>query len=1022
MSWIWCCAGKSCAKRANRSRRKSCAAIVRELLPILVERLRSLESMDSLLHGDQGSGSSGGLNTTPHGRTISIQVPRNPEEPLLPGYEILGELGRGGMGVVYRARQVKASRVVAVKMILGGPHAGSNDMTRFRAEIEILARLQHPNLVQIYEVGECDYRPYYSMELVEGMALDEKIDGQPQPPREAAEMVEILARTVEVVHRQGIIHRDLKPANILLTPDGIPKVTDFGLAKRLGNGSGPTVSGQVLGTPSYMAPEQASGLTREIGPTVDVYALGVILYEMLLGKPPFLGETPWETMRQVVSNEPMPPRRVQPKVPRDLETICLKCLSKDPWRRYPRAGDLADDLRRFLDGWPPIQARPTGPLERSWKWVRRHTALAALLAISILTVIGFPAGYLVYSARLSWTLHQYEKDRAETNRHQIVRLEVHEGAHALDEGDWYTALLWFTEALALDEGDPAQEQMHRIRIGTLLRQLPSLQQYWFHNGPVTHVEFSRDGRRILTASEDKTAQVWDVRTGTAIGPALVHQDAVLGASFSPDGDRVVTACKDGLAQVWSVGTGKPSAPPLHHGGMVYGVSFSADGRRVLTACEDGAARIWDSTSGQLLTPLLYHRGPVRVALFSADGQRVVTAADDGTARVWEGQTGRPISPPLLHDHGLTCVAFSPNGRQVVTGDDDQEAHVWDADTGEHLAGPLRHRGPLTAVSFSPAGRHILTASDDHTACLWHSATGERLSQALVHRSGVTSAAFDQDGRWVVTGGDDNTARVWIATSGEPLTPLLPHCGTVQSAVFCPGSRLVATTTDAGTARLWAFNAQPAALAVVPNDTQDKAQEPLRWWSPDRRWLVTAESNHTAQVRQGDTGQPMGPPLKHGSLVLYAAFNGDGTRLVTASDDNTARIWDPRTGSLLAQTVRHAGAVHRSVFSPESRMLATVSLDGTTRVWDAQTGDTLTPPLKFAGGARRVFFDADGTRVNVVSSNGALWSWDLRPDQDSIDELRFKAQLLSGSRIDAHRRLQPLEITSLREAWETVKKP
>ena len=530
-----------------------------ELLPILVKRLRSLESMDSLLHGDQGSVGSGGLNTTPHVGTISIEVPKSAEAPLLPGYEILGELGRGGMGVVYRARQVKAGRVVAVKMILGGPHAGSNDMTRFCAEYEILARLHHPNLVQIYEVGECDYRPYYSMELVEGLALDEKIDGQPQPPREAAEMVEILARTVEVVHRQGIIHRDLKPANILLTPDGIPKVTDFGLAKRLGNGSGPTVSGQVLGTPSYMAPEQASGLTREIGPTVDVYALGVILYEMLLGKPPFLGETPWETMRQVVSNEPIPPRRVQPKVPRNLETICLKCLSKEPWRRYPRAGDLADDLRRFLDGWPPIQARPIGPLERGWKWVRRHTALAALLAISVLTVVGFPAGYLVYGARLSWALHQYEKDRAETNRRQIVRLEIREGNHALEEGDWYTALLWFTEALALDEGDPAQEQMHRIRIGTLRRQLPSLQQYWFHNGPVNHVEFSRDGRRILTASEDKTAQVWDVRTGAAVGPALVHQGAVLDASFSPDGDRVVTASKDGLAQVWSVGTGKPSA-------------------------------------------------------------------------------------------------------------------------------------------------------------------------------------------------------------------------------------------------------------------------------------------------------------------------------------------------------------------------------------------------------------------------------------------------------------------------------
>ena len=341
---------------------------------------------------------------------------------VVPGYEILGELGRGGMGVVYKARHLALKRIVALKMVLDGAHAGADSLARFRAEAEAVAKLQHANIVQVYEVGESQGRPFFALEYVEGGSLDRKLKGTPQPPREAAELVEQLARAMHAVHQAGLVHRDLKPANVLLasggcqlldsdgagaisrTPAGakleclrppltgfVPKITDFGLAKDLSGESGQTASGAIMGTPSYMAPEQAAGKVREIGPPADVYALGAILYELLTGRPPFKGANVMETLMQVIHVEPVPPVRLNPQTPRDLEVICLKCLHKEAARRYDSALELAEELRRFRTG-EPIQARPAGRLERGWRWCRRNPAVAALLA---LVVVALTAGTVV---------------------------------------------------------------------------------------------------------------------------------------------------------------------------------------------------------------------------------------------------------------------------------------------------------------------------------------------------------------------------------------------------------------------------------------------------------------------------------------------------------------------------------------------------------------------------------------------------------------------------------------------------
>ena len=324
--------------------------------------------------------------------TSHVTVPTPPaavpttELPHIRGYEVQEVLGHGGMGVVYKAWHLRLNRAVALKMLLAGPYARPEELERFLREAEAVAGLRHANIVQVYDVGDLDGRPYFTMEFVEGGSLAQKLAGTPQPAGQAAALVATWPRPSTSLTRAGIVHRDLKPANILLTADGTPKVTDFGLARRLEGGGGLTLSGAPVGTPSYMAPEQARGQKDAIGPAADVYALGAILYEMLTGRPPFRAETAAATLQQVLTEEPVPPSRLNPRVPRDLETICLKCLHKEPQQRYATALALAEDLKRFQRG-EPIAARPVSRLERIARWVRRKPAAAALI-LTVLVLVG----------------------------------------------------------------------------------------------------------------------------------------------------------------------------------------------------------------------------------------------------------------------------------------------------------------------------------------------------------------------------------------------------------------------------------------------------------------------------------------------------------------------------------------------------------------------------------------------------------------------------------------------------------
>jgi serine/threonine protein kinase len=440
--------------------------------------------------------------------------------PALPGYEILEVLGRGGMGVVYKARHLALNRLVALKVILGGPHASAAEVVRFRREAEAVARLQNPHIVQIHEVGEHNGLPYFSLEYCSGGSLADKTNGTPLPAQQAAQLLQTLARAVHAAHQGGIIHRDLKPANILLQrqseipnpksenkggalvsdigfriSDFDPKITDFGLAKRLDDSAGQTATGAIVGTPSYMAPEQAMGKREAIGAGVDVYALGAVLYELLTGRPPFNAETPLDTVRQVVEEEPVSPRLLQPKTPRDLETVCLKCLAKQPARRYATAEALADDLARFLRD-EPIAARPVGQLERAWRWAKRRPLAAALAGVSTAAVLTLLGVGLWYNARLREAVREEQASTAHARRQQKLAETQRQRAEA--------NLLDARRAVDQMLTEVAQSQLARVpqmepvRRALLQKALAFYQRFLRQTGddPGVRLETGRAHRRV----------------------------------------------------------------------------------------------------------------------------------------------------------------------------------------------------------------------------------------------------------------------------------------------------------------------------------------------------------------------------------------------------------------------------------------------------------------------------------------------------------------------------------------------
>ena len=700
------------------------------------------------------------------------QSPTDPagDVPEIPGYIIVEVLGRGGQSVVYKAHQPRLDRFVALKTISTSRAGDAEDRTRFRREAKAVAQLKHPNVVQIHDIGEHRGDSYLSLEFVDGTTLARRIAGTPQRASASARMVETLARAMHVAHGHGIVHRDLKPANILLTVDGVPKIADFGLAKRLQTDSALTASGNILGTPSYMSPEQAAGRNRDVGPASDVYALGAILYEMLTGRAPFLGATSWEVISQVLGNDPVPPRRLQPLVPRDLETICLKCLAKDPAKRYADAEELAEDLARQVAG-VPIQGRRTGGLERVVHWCRRRPALAGAIAAALVTIVA------IGTVRLRQVLEERENFRKERDNAQakLYRAAVRESRLLMQvrETGWrQEALDRLKEAaslqvadrdvpalrdlaiqcLGLDEpaarvivpGPPSQRAVflgdtRKLALGDRIADLTNfadvavtktmIEDGTKDPGGAWGLAASPDGSFLAIGGQDKTVRIWNVAERKLVRTLHGQDDVVSCVAVSPDSKHVAAGSSDrktGTIEIWEAATGRPHLHLRGHESLVRGIAYHPGGRWLVSCGSDGSVLLWDLTTAKQIGVVHRFEQPVHDVAFSPDGRKLAAACHDRHVARWDfdgdAMPKRVLSPmlsPELHPSEAWAVGFSPDGRILASGSAPGMIVLWDARTFDRLATLQAGGGETRCIRFSRDGELLAGAQHGGPTTAWN---------------------------------------------------------------------------------------------------------------------------------------------------------------------------------------------------------------------------------------------------------------------------------------------------------------
>lgn len=954
-------------------------------------------------------------------------------------YELLDEIARGGMGVVYKARQVRLNRTVALKMILAGQFASDADVKRFQIEAEAAAQLDHSGIVPVFEVGEHDGHHFFSMGLIEGESLARQIADQPLAPKEAADIVRKIALAVAYAHGHGVIHRDLKPANILIDKDGEPKITDFGLAKRTQGDSGMTASGQILGTPSYMPPEQAGGRIHDVRETADVYSIGAILYTALTGRPPFQADNPLDTLMQVLEREPVSSRQLNPNVPKDLETICHKCLDKHRRRRYQSAQELADELQRFLEG-RPINARPLGRPARVWRWCRRNPVVSSLILLAVCLLSGGTIVSTLFGIQAT-----EQRDRAEENaiaanaardeadaardeatdarddataaRDEAKRqaLEARRRAYISDinliqQSVALNNLTQARELLAVQVPPPGQEDERGWEWRYLWQQCRSQAEYQLAEGSNTTIALCIAHDATWAAGYnvgDDAISVWSLTARKQIGRLATSQPA-LGSSptdpylaFVPEETptQLLVWNPDEQREVVSLNVGDPART----------LAFSGDGRFLVawTGREVVRFRVadWQEVEPRTPTPnwwfwgggqyAVNHTG--NLAAYRTPQQVVLVDLDEGKIR-WRRKAT---------DEWLAALAFSSDSKMLASAASFSEKiiRLWSVDDGVEVGRLHGHRGWVGNLHFLPDKDRLLSSSSDRSIRLWDVSRPEQPVVLLTLRGVKASQmAFHPGSQTLITGGKTGTIRVWNLEHVRDREPrrLLPE--PVVHWTFASDGRSLLTLNRQGEVKLWPapdfesgelqfeLGSDAALAAIGPRSPRTSAL-----FSPDGRLLAVLATGGKIvlwDVQQREAIHELAVGSVQARPLL---FLDDGNRLLVGyPGSSSVHLWNIRTGEEEdLPLLRHFG--HGSwTTSADERWVLGLAQNGDGQLLDRQNHEVVPITLE-TDRAGPSAFTPDHSLLAVSSrfDNVTLWNADtfakageITSFQGSVHSLTF----------------------------------
>jgi WD40 repeat protein/serine/threonine protein kinase len=924
--------------------------------------------------------------------TVAIEFCEEPTSVNIPApqpfgpFELLELLGRGGMGVVYKARQRSPHRLVAIKITSAGSLTQNSDAQRFRNETELVARLDHPHIVPIYEVGKCGDSLYFSMKLIDGGDLSQHINHFRNRPRDAAAVMAVVARAIHHAHERGILHRDLKPSNILLDAQGQPHVTDFGLARPLdltpqeATEFGLTQSGMLIGTPSYMAPEQARSKGRMLTTAVDVYGLGAVLYTLMSGWPPFRGPTPLDTLLLVGDSEPTPPRQLNPAVDRDLETICLKCMHREPARRYASAQEVAEDLERWLAG-EPILARSSGVLERLWRRCRRQPALAllSLLSVTLLIalLIGQSAAVVLLRDAQARTRQQHFHaqhqarlaiEREATARRLLYVADINQAWRAFESSD----LKRMQELLDRQLPGPDQEDLRGFE-WSYLQQLAQtralVQSRQLHEKQIFGVASSPHGDAFATTSEDRRVVMWSATSDKTVFELTGFANDANAVVFTPNGETLLACGEDG--SIWSCDarTGahakklyqSPSQTPIPQ------LAISPDGAMLVAACWDGVLRRFTYPSMEPLPDLRAHSHQAESVQFTPDGETLISAGRDGTIKLWNAAT-RSVFQTIYCHGGVKSLAIAQTAPLGAAGCFDQSVIIFNYRTGEVVRRLTGHTLRVLSVAISDDDLYVAASDESGSIRIWELTTGRLIDLIPGERHAIWSLCFARgvSTQPTILAGDSQGKLHRLTVGASPWPRRLIHSDSiVTQALFLPDKRTLAGLTfPGGDVPLVDLERGSMGKVILPAE-QAKAAT----FDVNAEYWATGGSDGKVQCWRFGESKPLWTVAAHPSWVHSIAILPDNRTVMSFHATDSVKFWDLRTGKLVGEVSEPHTSTVSCALAPDAQSAAISFANGDVALIDCQTRRIkryMEPRRSHAG--EPMTFSPDGEQLAIGRGN------------------------------------------------------